>query len=216
VTARLAGKIAIITAAAQGIGRAIAGCFGAEGAAVAVTDVQEEKGRAVVQSLAERGVTAIFEQANVADQASVDRMVLRVVERLGSPDVLVNNAGIAVFSDPLKVTAEDWQRCFSVDLDGVWNGCRAVLPHMLVKGKGDIINIASVHSFKIIPHCFPYPIAKHAVVGLTRALALDVRIASRNFVTGCLIDNVTAHALLPFPSSADLVAKPDQQASLPP
>ena len=175
---RLAGKIAIVTGAAQGIGRAVAQCFGAEGAVVAVTDVQQDKGNAVAESLVANGVKAIFEPADVTDQASVERMTARVVERLGPPDVLVNNAGIAVFRDPLEATAADWQRCFSVDLDGVWNGCRAVLPHLLAKGKGDIINIASVHSFKIIPHCFPYPIAKHAVVGLTRALALEY--ADRN------------------------------------
>jgi NAD(P)-dependent dehydrogenase (short-subunit alcohol dehydrogenase family) len=105
-------------------------------------------------------------------------MMARVVDRLGPPDVLINNAGIAVFGDPLHTTAGDWQRCFSVDLEGVWHCCRAVLPHLLARGKGDIVNIASVHSFKIIPHCFPYPVAKHAVVGLTRALAIEY--AERN------------------------------------
>jgi NAD(P)-dependent dehydrogenase (short-subunit alcohol dehydrogenase family) len=175
---RLQGKTAIITGSAQGIGRAIAECFAAEGAAVAVTDLQEERGHQVARALMDRGAKAIFERVDVADPRSVEQMTMRVVERLGAPDVLVNNAGIAVFGDPLEIRSEDWQRCFSVDLDGVWYGCRAVLPHMLAQGKGDIINIASVHSFKIIPHCFPYPIAKHAVVGLTRALALEY--ADRN------------------------------------
>ena len=178
MTQRLAGKTALITGAAQGIGRAIADCFAAEGAAVAVTDLQEERGRAVAQSLIERGSKAIFEHVDVADADSVEQMTARVVARLGPPDVLVNNAGIAVFRDPLAMESADWQRCFSVDLDGVWHCCRAVLPHFLIKGKGDIINIGSVHSFKIIPHCFPYPIAKHAVLGLTRALAIEY--ADRN------------------------------------
>lgn len=170
---RLIGKTAIITGAAQGIGRAIAQCFAAEGAHVALVDLKEAQGRAAADELATHGARAIFEQVDVADPTSVERMTARIVEQLGAPDVLVNNAGIAVFRDPLEMTSVDWQRCFSVDLDGVWHCTRAVLPHMLKKGKGDIINIASVHSFKIIPRCFPYPIAKHAVMGLTRALAIE-------------------------------------------
>lgn len=175
---RLSNKIAIVTGAAQGIGLAIAEAFALEGARVALTDVQEKKGSAAAARLVERGATALFEPCDVASQASVNAMTEAVVRRLGPPDVLVNNAGIAVFSDPLSMTQEDWARCFSVDLEGVWNGCRAVLPYMLEKGKGDIINIASTHSFKIIPHCFPYPVAKHAVTGLTRALAIEY--ADRN------------------------------------
>ncbi len=91
----------------------------------------------------------------------------------GAVDVLVNNAGINVFHDPLATTEAEWRRCLSVDLDGVWHCCRAVLPGMLAAGRGAIVNIASTHSFRIIPGCFPYPVAKHAVVGLTRALAIE-------------------------------------------
>lgn len=91
----------------------------------------------------------------------------------GPPDVLVNNAGIAVFGDPLELSDDDWRRCLGVDLDGVWFATRAVLPAMLEQGHGSIVNLASVHSFQIIPHCFPYPVAKHGVIGLTRALAVE-------------------------------------------
>ena len=100
-------------------------------------------------------------------------MVERTATELGPPDVLVNNAGIAVFGNPLEITRADWQRCFAVDLDGVWHGCKHVLPHMLARGSGAIVNIASVHAFQIIPHTFPYPVAKHGVLGLTRSLALE-------------------------------------------
>jgi NAD(P)-dependent dehydrogenase (short-subunit alcohol dehydrogenase family) len=173
MTHRLNGKTAFITGAAQGIGFTIARCFAAEGARVALADINAEQGRITTAQLTAQGATAIFEPVDVSDPLSVNLAVERTVERLGPPDVLVNNAGIAVFRDPLQMSAGDWQRCFAVDLDGVWNCCRAALPHFLAKGKGDIINIASVHSFKIIPHCFPYPVAKHAVIGLTRALAVE-------------------------------------------
>jgi NAD(P)-dependent dehydrogenase (short-subunit alcohol dehydrogenase family) len=178
MTARLQGKTAIITGAAQGIGLAIARCFVAEGARVALMDVKDEQGRAAAEELNTASRDVIFEHMDVSDQASVEYATARVVDLLGPPDVLVNNAGINVFRDPLAMKAEEWQRCFSIDLNGVWFCSRSVLPHMLSNGKGDIINIASVHAFKIIPHCFPYPVAKHAVVGLTRALAIEY--ADRN------------------------------------
>ncbi len=204
MTARLAGKTALITGAAQGIGLATARCFAAEGARVALLDIKEEQGRAAAERLSADGATAIFEPVDVAEQTSVDTAVERVVKRLGAPDVLVNNAGIAVFSNPLEMSRADWQRCFSVDLDGVWYCCRAVLPHLLERGKGDIINIASVHSFKIIPHCFPYPIAKHAVMGLTRALAIEyadrnirVNAIAPGYIGTEIVENIFAQAADP-------------------
>jgi NAD(P)-dependent dehydrogenase (short-subunit alcohol dehydrogenase family) len=204
MTDRLSGKTAIITGAAQGIGLSIAQCFAAEGARVALVDVKAEQGKAAAEALKVGGATAIFEPMDVADPTSVETVTTRIVERLGPPDVLVNNAGIAVFRDPLEMTSADWQRCFSVDLDGVWHCCRAVLPHLLAKGKGDIINIASVHSFKIIPHCFPYPIAKHAVLGLTRALAIEyadrnirVNAIAPGYIGTEIVETIFAQALDP-------------------
>jgi NAD(P)-dependent dehydrogenase (short-subunit alcohol dehydrogenase family) len=196
MTDRLKGKTAIITGGAQGIGFATARCFAAEGARVAIADIKTDQGEKAAQQLAATGATVIFEPGDVADQSSVTTMVARIAERLGPPDVLVNNAGIAVFRDPLETTATDWQRCMSVDLDGVWYCAKAVLPHMLAKGKGDIINIASTHSFKIIPHCFPYPIAKHAVLGLTRALAIEY--ADRN---------IRVNAIAPGYTDTEIVAR---------
>ena len=112
---------------------------------------------------------------DVTDEKQVVKAKEKVKNYLGrkSLTALINNAGIAVFDDPLKLSEEDWKKCFSVDLDGVWYGCQHTLPYMLEKKKGSIVNIASVHSFQIIPNCFPYPVAKHGVLGLTRALAVD-------------------------------------------
>ena len=111
-------------------------------------------------------------------------MVESVAARLGPPTVLVNNAGVNLFRDPLKLTDEEWRRCFAVDLDSMWFCSREVLPYMLDHGGGSIVNMASVHAFTIIPGCFPYPVAKHAVIGLTRALGIEY--AARNIRVNAL------------------------------
>ena len=166
---RLSGKIAIVTGAGQGIGEAIARKFTAEGARVVVAERDRRTGAAVAASL----LGAHFILTDVANEQSVIDMIAETVAAVGAPDILVNNAGIAVFDEPLKLTAEEWRRCFSVDLDGVWYCCKHVLPHLLAKGGGAIVNVASVHASQIIPHTFPYPVAKHGLLGLTRALAIE-------------------------------------------
>ncbi|MDR5832127.1 SDR family oxidoreductase [Caballeronia sp. LP006] len=172
---RLAGKVAMITGAGRGIGAAIALAFAREGAAVALAELDIETAQATAERIAKEAnstrVVAIG--TDVTQSASVKEAVAQTESAFGPLDVLVNNAGINVFCDPLTMTDEDWRRCFAVDLDGVWNGCRAALPGMVERGAGSIVNIASTHSFKIIPGCFPYPVAKHGVIGLTRALGIE-------------------------------------------
>ncbi len=170
---RLIGKTAIVTGAGQGIGEAIARRFAAEGARVVIAELDRARGEAIAVDLRSSGAEAVAIETDVASEASVEAMVKATVSRFGGLDILVNNAGIAVFGDPLEISNEDWQRCMSVDLDGAWYCCRAVLPHMLEKGQGAIVNIASNHSFQIIHNTFPYPVAKHALLGLTRSLALE-------------------------------------------
>ena len=92
---------------------------------------------------------------------------------IGRPNALVNNAGVNVFFEPLKLSDADWQRCFDINLKGAWNCSRAVLPGLIEEGGGVILNIASTHAFTIVPHSFPYPVAKHALLGMTKALGLE-------------------------------------------
>ena len=173
MSGRLAGKSAIITGAGQGIGEAIAVAFVAQGARVVIAERNPETGAAVAERLRAEGGAAVFVHTDVADRASVEAMALAAEKAFGPVDILVNNAGINVAKEPLSLTDDDWRRCFAVDLDGVWHCCRAVLPQMLASGRGSIINIASVHGFTIIPHFFPYPVAKHALMGLTRSLGIE-------------------------------------------
>lgn len=173
MSGRLANKVAIITGGGQGIGRATAEAFSREEATVIVLDKNRETGSAAVESLIQRGSVACFKEVDVREARGVEDLVQEVVAEFGHVDVLVANAGVNVFSDPLSLSEEDWRRCFAVDLDGVWFSARAVLPQMLKQGQGSVIVMASCHSTQIIPNCFPYPVAKHGVLGLVRALGVQ-------------------------------------------
>ena len=170
---RFESKIVIVTGAASGIGEKSAIKFANEGAKVVIADINKETGSIVADQIKKNNGEALFVETNVAEFISVDNMVSQTLDTFGIPDVLINNAGINVFGEPLNMPDSEWKRAFSVDLDGVWFGCKAVLPHMLKKNKGSIVNVASVHGIQIIPNCFPYPVAKHGVIGLTKALAVD-------------------------------------------
>ena len=170
---RLEQKTAIVTGAGQGIGQAIAQAFAEAGARVVVAERNPATGAAVAGAIRAGGGESLFVETDVTDRAAVARMVEATRDAFGAVDILVNNAGANVFHRPLEMPEAEWRRCFDLDLDAAWTCARAVLPDMIARKKGAIVNIASCHAFQIIPHCFPYPVAKHALVGLTRALAIE-------------------------------------------
>ncbi|HTM81552.1 SDR family oxidoreductase [Asticcacaulis sp.] len=170
---RLRGKRTIITGAGQGIGAAIAQAYVSQGASVCVAEIDVRQGELIAAQLRAAGGDAFFVKCDVSKKEDVGITIAAARERFGRIDVLVNNAGVNVFRDPLKMTEEDWRRCLAIDLDGAMYASCAVLPAMLEQNGGAIINIASTHSFSIIPGCFPYPVAKHALLGLTRSLGIE-------------------------------------------
>lgn len=173
MTGRLAGKVAVVTGAGRGIGEATARAMAAQGASIVIAEMEEETGGAVARSLEAEGSRALFVRTDVTSVRSCEAMAEAALAALGRVDILVANAGINVFHEPLETTDEEWRRCFSVDLDGVWHSIRAVLPSMREKRAGSVVAIASCHSFTIIPSTFPYPVAKHGLLGLVRALGIQ-------------------------------------------
>jgi len=169
---RLSGKRVFITGAAQGIGQAIAEAFAAEDARLFLVDRDEKLLEETAAALAAKGAVLGYQAADITDGDAIKAAVVKAASEIGSINALVNNAGVNVFAEPLQTTDEEWQRCFDINLKGAWHCCRSVLPQMIAGGGGVILNIASTHAFTIIPHTFPYPLAKHALLGNVRVNAI--------------------------------------------
>lgn len=171
---RLKNRTAIVTGAGSGIGSAIAILFAREGAQVALLDLTTETTAELAAALEQQ--TGQRCQAWVADVTQPEQVAATVREAeasFGQIDILVNCAGVNVFRDPLTLSDQDWRTCMSVNLQGPYNLIRSVLPGMLQRQYGNIVNVASVHGHKIIPGAFPYPVAKHGLIGLTRSLGVE-------------------------------------------
>ncbi|MFT4161450.1 SDR family oxidoreductase [Shinella sp.] len=170
---RLEGKRIVVTGAAQGIGLAMAEAFLAEGASLFLIDRDGDLLSAETERLRAADGRIGHAAADITDAAAIESAVTAAMLEIGRPNALVNNAGVNVFFEPLKLSDADWQRCFDINLKGAWNCSRAVLPGLIEEGGGVILNIASTHAFTIVPHSFPYPVAKHALLGMTKALGLE-------------------------------------------
>ena len=168
---KLQGKVALVTGAGSGMGRAMAQLFAAEGARVVVADVLPERVEAVVEEIGSSGGEAVGAVADVSKQEDVEKMVATALE-LGRLDILVNNAGVMDRMTPAaEVGDELWRRVMAVNLDGPFYACRAAIPKMLEQGGGVILNIASVGGLHGGRAGAAYTASKHGLVGLTRNLA---------------------------------------------
>ena len=168
---RLDGKVALISGAARGMGRAEAQLFAAEGAKVAVCDVRDAEGEAVAREI---GASALFTHLDVTSEEGWGRAVAASTRRFGRLDVLVNNAGIAEAAPLAETTLESYRRVIDVNQVGVFLGMRAVVPAMTAAGGGSIVNISSIDGLVGMDHIISYVASKWAVRGMTKTAAREL------------------------------------------
>ena len=171
---RLKDRTAIITGAGNGIGKATAELFAAEGANIVVAELETKAGEETVGKIMAAGGAAIFHQTDISDEDSVRAAVGAAVGEYGGIDILVYNAAAFVFGKVEDVTDADWHRVLGVNVIGTSHCVRHVMPVMKSGGGGSIVNIASVSSFIAQPEFIPYNASKGAVLQLTRCLAMDL------------------------------------------
>ena len=176
----LDGRRAVVTGGAQGIGRAIAERLLASGAAVTLWDRDAEALAAARQALGVGGAVV-----DVADPDSVEQAAADTIADAGAIDVLVNNAGIAgPNATTWEYPIEEWRRVIAIDLDGVFHCCRAVVPHMIGRGYGRIVNVASIAGKEGNPNASAYSAAKAGVIGLTKSLGKEL--AGHDVAVNCI------------------------------
>jgi len=173
MTKRLSGKIALITGAGSGIGRSSAHLFAEEGALVIVNDLSEDRGHAVTAEIEQAGGRALFIQADVTDAESVRRMAEQAIEACGHIDVLFNNAGISGVGALHELEPDAWDQIMRVNVRGVFLPSKYILPHMMARRSGSIINMSSCIAEIGLARRASYAATKGAVLALTKSMQVD-------------------------------------------
>lgn len=194
---KLSNRVAIITGGGSGIGRAIAQEFAREGAWVVVSDFVQKTGEETVQVIKQEGNEAIFVLADVSQEADIDQLVNKTMDKYGKIDILVNNAGISGGLASIdEISTEDWDKVMAINLRGPFLACKKVFPDMIKNGKGNVINIASMASLAAGRGGLTYTAAKHGLLGFTRQLS---------FMYGA--QGIRINAILPGPIDTPMIER---------
>jgi NAD(P)-dependent dehydrogenase (short-subunit alcohol dehydrogenase family) len=182
---KLKDRVAIVTGGGKGIGEEICLGLSREGAKIVIAEIDIENSQKVIKKIQNNGSEAIVVKTNVSDENSINNMVDETIKHFGKIDILINNAGIRHIKKLLDHTKKDWDEMIAVNLTGPYLSCKAVIPHMIKQGKGKIVNFGSIASFMGRPDRVGYVAAKSGVLGLTRALAVDLTRKNINVNTIC-------------------------------
>lgn len=204
---KLSGKVAIVTGAASGMGKAIAELFAVEGAKVIVSDLRQEQASQVVETIEQQGGTALAVQANVASEEDVQQLFEAAVSAYGTVDILINNAGIMDnFVPAADLTDELWEKVFAVNTTGPMRTTRKALSIFVPKQSGVIVNIASAGGLFGSRSGAAYTASKHAVIGLTKNVGYQyasLGIRCNAIAPGGVNTNISASMTAPNPFGAE-------------
>lgn len=190
---RLQNKVAIITGAGSGIGRAVALTFAKEGAKVVAADWAEKGGQETVNLVKQVGGEAVFVKTDVSQAADIEKMVAICLENFGQVDILVNNAGIAKMGPLHQTSEEDWNAVLNVNLKSVFLASKKVIPEMLKQGQGKIVNVASIAGLVGFEGAGAYCASKGGIIALSREMAIEY--AKNKINVNCIAPGIIKTAM---------------------